>query len=95
MPPNGSIIVQLMMPNNVSITAGIKQHTLKNTVMSLSNKFMVFLGCMFSGHYHVYIMLFLEFPSELDWFTDIYVRVDLGYLGILSVYGVDRIDISF
>jgi hypothetical protein len=86
MPPNAPIIVPQMMPNNVSITVGKKQHTLKNTVMSLPNKFIVFLGRTFSGHNHDYLMLKQEFPPELDWFTDINVRVDLGYLGIQADY---------
>ena len=77
MPPNGSIIVQQMRQNNVRITVVKKQHTLKNTVMSLPDKFIVFLGRTFSGHNHDYRMLKQEFPSELDWFEDIHVRVDL------------------
>ena len=47
MPPNGPIIVQQMRPNSVSITAEKKQHTLKNTVMALPDKFIVFLGRTF------------------------------------------------
>jgi hypothetical protein len=61
--------------------------------MSLPNKFIVFLGRTFSGHNHDYIMLKQEFPPDLDWFTDINVRVDLGYLGMQSDYHGDRIDI--
>ena len=38
-------------------------------------------------------MLKQEFPPELDWFTAINVRVDLGYLGIQTDYRGDRIDI--
>jgi hypothetical protein len=38
-------------------------------------------------------MLKQEFPPDLDWFTDINVRVDLGYLGMQSDYHGDRIDI--
>jgi DDE superfamily endonuclease len=38
-------------------------------------------------------MLKQEFPPELDWFADIHVRVDLGYLGIQSDYRSDRMDI--
>jgi DDE superfamily endonuclease len=38
-------------------------------------------------------MLKQEFPPELDWFTDINVRVDLGYLGIQADYKGDRIEI--
>jgi hypothetical protein len=34
-----------------------------------------------------------EFPPELDWFADINVRVDLGYLGMKADYRGDRIDI--
>ena len=61
--------------------------------MSLPNKFIVFLGRTFSGHNHDYIMLKQEFPPDLDWFTEINVRVDLGYLGMQSDYHGDRIDI--
>ena len=66
---------------------------LKNTVMALPDKFIVFLGRTFSGHNHDYLMLKQEFPPEFDWFTDINVRVDLGYLGIQSDYKGDQIDI--
>ena len=38
-------------------------------------------------------MLKQELPPELDWFTDINVRVDLGYLGMRSDYRGDRIAI--
>ncbi len=57
--------------------SGKKRHTLKNTVMSLPDKFIVFLGRTFSGHNHDYSMLKQEFPPELDWFTAIHVRADL------------------
>jgi len=61
--------------------------------MALPDKFIVFLGRTFSGHNHDYLMLKQEFPPELDWFIDINVRVDLGYLGMQSDYKGDRIDI--
>jgi DDE superfamily endonuclease len=77
----------------VSITAGKKQHTLKNTVLSCPDKFIVFLGRTFSGHNHDYSMLKHEFPPELDWFEDLHVRVDLGYQGIQSDYRGDQIEI--
>jgi hypothetical protein len=76
MPLNEPIIGQQMMPNNMSITVGKKQHTLKNTVMSLPNKLIVFLGRTLSGHKHDDLMLKQEFPPELDWFIDSNVRVD-------------------
>jgi hypothetical protein len=61
--------------------------------MSLPNKCIVFLGRTFSGHHHDYSMLKQEFPPDLDWFVDLNVRVDLGYLGIKSDYCGDQIDI--
>ncbi len=73
--------------------SGKKRHTLKNTVMSLPDKFIVFLGRTFSGHNHDYSMLKQEFPPELDWFTAIHVRADLGYLGIQSDYSGDQFEI--
>src|SRR5215468_6418524 len=93
MPLNEPIIGQQMMLNNVRITVGKKQHTLKNMVMSLPNKSIVFLGRTFSGHHHDYLMLKQEVPPEVDWFIDINGRVDLGYLGMQSDYRGDRIDI--
>jgi hypothetical protein len=76
MPLNGPTIVQPMIRNSVRMTAEKKQHTLKHTVMSLPDKFMVFLGRTLSGHHHDYSMLKQEFPPELDWLTDIHVRAD-------------------
>ena len=61
--------------------------------MSLPDKLIVFLGRTFSGHHHDYTMLKQELPPEVDGFTDLKVRVDLGYLGIKSDYRGDQIDI--
>ena len=61
--------------------------------MALPNKLIVFLGRTFSGHNHDYLMLKQEFPPELEWFTDLYVRVDLGYLGMKSDYRGEQIAI--
>ena len=67
-----------------------KQHTVKNTVMSRLDKFIIFLGRTFTGHNHDYSMLKVEFPPELDWFVDFGVAVDLGYLGIKKDYAGDQ-----
>ena len=61
--------------------------------MALPDKFIMFLGRTFSGHNHDDLMLKQEFPPELDWFTDLDVRVDLGYLGIKSDDRGEQIDI--
>ena len=61
--------------------------------MSLPDKCIVFLGRTLSGHYHDYTMLKQEFPPEVDWFADLNIRVDLGYLGIKSDYRGEQIDL--
>jgi len=61
--------------------------------MSLPNKLIVFLGRTLRGHHHDYSRLKQEFPPELDWFTDLHVHIDLGYLGIRSDYRGDQLDI--
>lgn len=54
--------------------------------MSLPDKFIVFLGRTFSGHNHDYHMLKQELPPELDWFANLHIGVDLGYLGMHTDY---------
>jgi DDE superfamily endonuclease len=61
--------------------------------MSLPDKFIVFLGRTFSGHNHDYSMLKQELPPDVDWFTDINVLVDLGYLGMPLDYRGDQIEV--
>jgi hypothetical protein len=61
--------------------------------MSLPDKFIVFLGRTFSGHHHDYLLLKQEFPPELDWLTELNVRVDLGYLGMKADYRGDQLDL--
>jgi hypothetical protein len=61
--------------------------------MAVPNTFIVFLGRTFSGRHHDYSMLKHEFPPEMDWFADLNVLADLGYLGIQSDYNGDQIDI--
>jgi DDE superfamily endonuclease len=75
------------------MTVEKKRQTLKTTVRAQSDKFMVFLGRPCSGHNHDYLLLTQEFPPEWEWFADMNVRVDLGYLGIRSDYRGDRIDL--
>jgi hypothetical protein len=61
--------------------------------MSLPDKCIVFLGRTLSGHHHDYTMLQHELPPEVDWFADLQVRVDRGYLGMKSDYRGDQIDL--
>jgi hypothetical protein len=61
--------------------------------MALPDTCIIFLGRTFSGHNHDSIMVKQELPPEVEWFADLNVRVDLGYLGIKTDYTGDRIDI--
>jgi hypothetical protein len=61
--------------------------------MARPDTLIIFLGHTCSGHNHDYLMLQQEFPPELDWLTDPYVRVALGYLGIISDSCAEQIDI--
>jgi len=61
--------------------------------MALPDKLIILLGRPCSGHNHDYLMLQQEFPPELDWFTDLHMRVDLGYRGIKADYRGEQIDI--
>jgi hypothetical protein len=70
-----------------------KRHTVKNTVMSRLDKFIVFLGRTFTGHNHDYTMLKAELPPQRDWFIDLNVLVDWGDLGIQTDYAGERIEI--
>ena len=70
-----------------------RQHTVKNMVMANVDKFILFLGQTFTGHNHDYTMLKTELPPDQDWFADIRVLVDLGYLGIQSDYEGDQIEV--
>jgi hypothetical protein len=75
------------------MTAEKTQHTLKNTGMSWPDKWSVFLGRTFRGHHHDDTMLKQEVPPEVEWFSDLHVRVDLGYLGIKADYRGDQLAI--
>jgi hypothetical protein len=77
------------------MTVGKKEHTLKNTVRSLPSKFIVLLGRTLRGHHHDDKMLQQEFPPEMDWLSDLHVRVELGYQGMQSDYHLDQLDMPY
>src|SRR5262245_1437228 len=86
MPRNGSTVGHRKPSNSGRITVVKKRHTRKNTVMTTSEKVILFVGRTFSGHHHDYTMLKAELPAALDWFADLTVCVDLGYRGIRTDY---------
>jgi len=73
------------------VRAEKKRHTLKNTVMTTTDKVILFLGRTFSGHNHDYTLLKTEFSPDKEWFATLSVLVDLGYLGIRTDYTGEQI----
>jgi hypothetical protein len=61
--------------------------------MALPDTFIILLGRTFRGHNHDSLMLKQALPPELDWLTDLHVRVDLGYRGIQSDDRGEQIDL--
>jgi hypothetical protein len=70
-----------------------KGHTVKNTIISTTDKVIMFVGQTFTGHNHDYKMLKEEFPPDKPWFSDINVLLDLGYQGIQKDYKGEGIEI--
>lgn len=62
-------------------------------MISTVDKVILFLGQTFTGRNHDYKMLKEEFPPDLDWFSDIIVLADLGYLGLRSDYEGEDIEL--
>ncbi len=65
-----------------------KDHTVKNTVISNSDKVILFLGFTVVGSTHDYSLLKQEFNPDLDWFSQLSVWIDLGYLGFGKDFNV-------
>ena len=64
----------------------LKDHTVKNTVISTTDRAIRFLGHTMNGCNHDFAMLKKEFPADKAWFKDILIYLDLGYTGILNLY---------
>jgi hypothetical protein len=77
----------------VRLTVEKKRQTVKNTVMAQPDTFLVLLGRTFRGHPHDSRRWQQALPPAWDWFADLNVRVDRGYLGIRSDSKGDRIDL--
>ena len=71
------------------------EQTLKHTVRSLPSTLIVFLGRTLSGHHHDDKLLKQEFPPEMDWLSDLHVRVDVGYQGMPSDDHLAQLDMPY
>ena len=63
-----------------------KRHTVKNTIVSDSERRVIFWGRTFAGSTHDYKMFQKEFSPSKAWFSNISVCVVLGYQGIKKDY---------
>lgn len=72
-----------------------KAHTVKNTVISTTSQIILFLGFTVLGATHDYSLFKKEFPPNLDWFSQLNVWIDLGYLGFAKNYEVKDLQIPF
>jgi len=70
-----------------------KAHTVKNTVISTVSQMILFLGYTVLGSTHDFSLFKKEFPPALDWFKEISVWIDLGYLGFAKNYKVKYLQI--
>lgn len=61
--------------------------------MTTTDKVILFLGRTFGGRNHDYKLLKTEFPPDEEWFAELSVLVDLGYLGIRTDYTGEQISI--
>ena len=63
-----------------------KKHSLKNTVITTMQRFIIFLGATVEGSKHDYGLLKSEFCPDKNWFKKLVVWLDLGYLGFQKDY---------
>jgi hypothetical protein len=69
-----------------------KAHTLKNTVISNSDKEVLFLGKTVAGGKNHDMGLFkTEFKGKEDWFMNQNLGLDLGYIGVDKIIKAKRI----
>lgn len=63
-----------------------KAHTVKNTVIANEKQQVLFVGSTVLGAVHDYRLLKNEFPTSENWFKQLRVWVDLGYIGFAKDY---------
>lgn len=68
-------------------------HTIKNTVICDTQKFIHFLGLTTQGSIHDLELIRLDFDPKLAWFKTFKCLVDLGYLGFEKDFKVKTLEI--
>ena len=64
-------------------------------IISNENKEIKYISACRLGSIHDYQLLKDEFPPNEDWFKNMSIKVDLGYLGIKKDYECDDISIPY
>lgn len=60
-------------------------------IISISNTYIHYVSNCYVGKTHDYSLLKEEFPSELPWFKNFEIRVDLGYQGFANDYDCQKV----
>lgn len=64
-----------------------KKHTLKSTIISSLNQFILYVGYLtYGGKTHDYQLMKNEFDPSQDWFSEMEVWLDSGYQGFDKDY---------
>lgn len=58
-----------------------KRHTFKSLVISNTQKFILFVSLTFGGRFHDYNIMKSLFNSKENWFKNITIEADLGFVG--------------
>ncbi|WP_200155367.1 transposase family protein, partial [Chromatium okenii] len=62
-------------------------HTVKSIIITGQNRKVIYLSHIYGGHNHDYSIMKSEFDMDKQWFVDVTVRADLGFLGLVNDYG--------
>ena len=61
-------------------------HTNKELIISNKKKYIFYISKTYQGKEHDYSLLKQEFPSEITWFKEFNVHLDLGFKGFEDLY---------
>jgi len=72
-----------------------KRHTEKSMVITNNERKIYYISELYVGSAHDYSILKTELPPDINWFRNLKVRVDLGFLGIAKDYVIKMLEIPF
>jgi hypothetical protein len=72
-----------------------KRQTLKATIISTESRIIKYISFCDGGSLHDYRQLKEAFPPQENWFKNVAIKVDLGYVGIIKDYLCKSISIPY